>query len=403
MKKLLVYSHDTYGLGNIRRMLAICQYLLEVIPDLSILLVTGSPVIHSLRLPLLLDYIKLPCLTRTGRGEYRTKYLSASLEDAIRLRSDLILATVANFKPDLLMVDKKPFGVKGELAAALEYLESHQPQTKPSQTKLAQTKLVLVLRDILDSPETIRSNWQRNGHYKAVERFYDSVLVLGERKIFDPVREYGFPPLVAGKTEFCGYLGKEPERQIRTETRTQLNVGDEQKLVLVTSGGGEDGYNLLETYLTACQATPIEQLKSLMICGPEMPEEQRRRLQQQAAADERIIFREFAGEMMSLMAAADVIVSMGGYNTICEILSLQKSAIVVPRAYPTEEQWIRADRMSRLGFFNTIHPDELTPERLRRDLMEILKQGEQSFPDINLNALPVVAARVESLLSGRQN
>jgi predicted glycosyltransferase len=83
MKKMLVYSHDTYGLGNITRMLAICQHLLEVIPDLSILLVTGSPVVHSLRLAELLDYIKLPSLNRVARGEYTTKYLSASLNDAI--------------------------------------------------------------------------------------------------------------------------------------------------------------------------------------------------------------------------------------------------------------------------------------------------------------------------------
>lgn len=391
MKKLLVYSHDTYGLGNIRRMLAICQHLLEVIPDLSILLVTGSPVIHSLRLPALLDYIKLPCLTRTGRGEYRTKYLSASLEDAVRLRSDLILTTVANFKPDLLLVDKKPFGVKGELAAALSYLESNQPETKQ----------VLILRDILDSPETIRSNWQRNGHYEAVERFYDSVLVLGEQKIFDPVREYAFPPPVARKTEFCGYIRKEPERQMRAETRARLEVRDDQKLVLVTSGGGEDGYHLLETYLAACQASPVEQIKSLLVCGPEMPEAQRKQLQQQAAADSRIRFCEFAGDMLSLMAASDVIVSMGGYNTVCEILSLKKPAIVVPRAQPTEEQWIRADRMSRLGYFNMLHPDELTPQRLRSELLEVLTRHQRTFPDINLNALPVVTARVESLLDKR--
>lgn len=393
MKKLLVYSHDTYGLGNIRRMLAIGEHLLEVIPDLSILLVTGSPVIHSLRLPGLLDYIKLPCLTRTARGEYRTKYLSDDINDAIRLRSDLILTTAANFKPDLLMVDKKPFGVKGELAATLNYLEAERPQTKQ----------VLILRDVLDNPEAIRSNWARNGHYDAIERFYDSVLVLGERKIFDPVAEYRFPSSVADKVEFCGYVRKEPGPQSREEIRRDLYIGGAEKLVLVTSGGGQDGYDLIEKYLAAVWTVPLDQIKSLVICGPEMPAEQRARLHQRAAADSRIIFREFAGDMMSLMAAADVIVSMGGYNTVCEILSLKKRAIVVPRIHPTEEQWIRASRMSGLGYFKTIHPAALTPERLLSDLMDCLKREEQLFPDLNLNALPVVAARVESLLFNRQN
>ncbi|HEX9005529.1 MAG TPA: glycosyltransferase, partial [Blastocatellia bacterium] len=71
------------------------------------------------------------------------------------------------------------------------------------------------------------------------------------------------------------------------------------------------------------------------------------------------------------------------------------------RAQPTEEQWIRADRMSRLGYFNMLHPDELTPQRLRSELLEVLTRHQRTFPGINLNALPVVTARVESLLDKR--
>lgn len=391
MKRLLVYSHDTYGLGNIRRMLAICQHLLEVIPDLSILLVTGSPVVHSLRLPLLLDYIKLPCLTRTGRGEYSTKYLSASINEAIQLRADLILAAVKNFKPDLLMVDKKPLGVKGELGATLDHLQAAR----------AATKQVLILRDILDSPEMITSNWERNGHYEAIKRFYDAVLVLGERAIFDPIAEYRFPPAVAAKVEFCGYIRKEAAGDSRDEVRRQLLLGARQKLALVTSGGGEDGYHVIETYLTSLQAAPLnQQLKSLVICGPEMPTRQRAQLQQQAAANPQVTLLEFAGDMLSLMAAADVIVSMGGYNSVCEILSLQKPAIVIPRVRPTEEQWLRAERLGRLGYFKVIHPDELTPAGLMRSLAECLASSETlaPLPAINLDALPVVAARVAEML-----
>lgn len=384
MKKLLVYSHDTYGLGNVRRMLAICQHLLEVIPKLSILLVTGSPVIHSLRLPALLDYIKLPCLTRTGRGEYQTKYLNDDINDAIRLRSDLIRTTAANFKPDLLMVDKTPLGVKGELADTLADLQG-----------AARARMVLILRDILDSADVIKGNWTRNGHYQAIERFYDSVLVLGEQQIFDPLQEYGFPQSVAGKVEFCGYVRKEPGFQTREDVRRQLQIGQGQDLVLVTSGGGEDGYSLIENYLTAARGASF---KSLVICGPEMPAAHRARLQQQSAIDSQIVFREFAGDMMSLMAAADAVVSMGGYNTVCEILSLKKRAVVVPRVYPTEEQLIRAERMSRLGLFKIIHPDSLTPQRLLHDLTDCLNNSEPLPMNIHLNALPAVASRVESLL-----
>ncbi|THJ20946.1 MAG: hypothetical protein CAF44_010345, partial [Nitrospira sp. CG24D] len=114
MKRLLIYSHDTFGLGNIRRIMNIATYLHRAIPDISILIVTGSPMIQSFRIPKGIDYIKLPCLSRTARDGYSAKYLDSTIGDVIRLRSDLILSAVLNFKPDVMLVDKKPYGVKHE-------------------------------------------------------------------------------------------------------------------------------------------------------------------------------------------------------------------------------------------------------------------------------------------------
>ena len=95
--RLMVYSHDSFGLGNIRRMLAICNYLLEAIPQLSILVVSGSPVIHSFRIPQRLDYIKLPCIGRNELGEVSAKYLSTGTDELSKLRSDLIKTAVVKY------------------------------------------------------------------------------------------------------------------------------------------------------------------------------------------------------------------------------------------------------------------------------------------------------------------
>ncbi|MFN7949657.1 MAG: glycosyltransferase [Blastocatellia bacterium] len=390
MKKLLVYSHDTFGLGNIRRMLTICQHLISALPELAVLMVTGSPVIHSLRLPDKLDYIKLPCLTRIARGQYMTRYLNTDISEAIRLRSELIQTTAAFFRPDLLMVDKTPLGVQGELAATLEYLHTQQPAISK----------VLVLRDILDSPEAVTHNWERNGHYEAIRRYYDEVLVLGERAIFDPVREYSFPAEVADRTVFCGYIGKQAAPHSRERVRRSLHLAENEKLILVTPGGGEDGYEMVERYLTALTALPPEAgLRSLIVSGPEMPFAHKVRLQEQAAGNPQVVLDEFSGEMMNLMAAADVIVAMGGYNTVCEILSLNKPAIIIPRVRPTEEQLIRADRMARHGLFRVIHPDELTTEVVLQCLTEAISERPQATWHPDLNALDAVAEQVSKLLT----
>lgn len=363
-------------------MLAICEHLLEVVPDLSILLITGSPVIHRLRLPKSLDFIKLPGLTRIGRGEYTARFLTADLDEAIHLRSDLIFTAVANFKPDLFLVDKKPLGVKGELAPTLKYLAAELPETG----------LVLILRDILDSPEAIISNWERNGHYDAIERYYHQVLILGERSIFDPVTEYRFPRAVVDKTIFCGYLRK------NVESQAEIRYG-QRKIVLVTAGGGQDGYHVIENYLKGIRHDRVSaSVQSLVVCGPEMPREQMIELREQANAIPHLQFLSFTLEMESMMAAADVVIAMAGYNTVCEILSLDKRAILIPRVRPTEEQMIRAERMSRLGLFRTIHPDELSPERLMGCLTETLAAECERIPSLDLNALPAVAESVKALL-----
>ena len=150
MRRILVYSHDTFGLGNIRRMLEISKHLAASDPDVSILIISGSPMLHAFRIPQRIDYIKLPCLTRTTRGGYEVKYLQSSFADIMRLRANIILSAVLDFAPDLILVDKKPFGVGNELAPVFDLVRR----------RLQRPKMVLLLRDILDSPESTAQVWE---------------------------------------------------------------------------------------------------------------------------------------------------------------------------------------------------------------------------------------------------
>jgi predicted glycosyltransferase len=104
--KMLVYSHDTFGLGNIRRMIAICEHLKTRIPEISVLVLTGSPMLHSFRLTDGIDYVKLPCLRRDAGGAMGVKYLNLSLDSTVRLRRELIFSTVTYLRPDIFLIDK---------------------------------------------------------------------------------------------------------------------------------------------------------------------------------------------------------------------------------------------------------------------------------------------------------
>lgn len=392
--KLMVYSHDAFGLGNIRRMLAICKYLLDSMSGLSILVVSGSPVLHSFRMPQGLDYIKIPCLGRNEAGELSAKYLGTPTDEAVKMRSDLILTAAVNFKPDLLLVDKKPYALKGELKDTLDYLKAELPNTK----------VVLLLRDILDSPESTIKEWQENGYYQAVELYYDQLLVVGMPEVFDLVKEYQFSEYISKKTHFCGYIRREPGLKSRHVMRQELQIKSDEKLVLITPGGGADGYRLVDTYLSGLAHLPTgHKIKSLIISGPEMPLAQRQALHQVVEQYPQVQISEFTDDLMSYMEAADAIVAMGGYNTICEILSLSKRAVIVPRVQPVQEQLIRAERMAEFGLFKAIHPDVLTPENLMKAVCEQLNDISNHLPAISrldLDALPRITKYLSALLSG---
>lgn len=390
MARMVAYSHDTYGLGNIRRMLAVCNYLVDAVPDLAILLISGSPMVQSFRVKRGIDYIKLPCLSRTAAEGYAVKTIGADLRETVELRAELILRTVDRFKPDILLVDKKPLGVEHELRDTLSYLDACR----------SQTQRVLLLRDILDSAEATMAVWRKQRYYEAVRKYYDRVLVVGSPEVFDLRKEYRFPAAAADKVRYCGYIGQEQPPRPREQVRRELGVQSD-KLVLATVGGGEDGYELLRAYLAGLALRgPAAALDSVIVCGPEMAPSWRAELQRLARPLAGVQVREFVDDMLSAMNAADVVVAMGGYNTVCELLSLRKPAVLVPRALPVAEQWIRAQRLANLGFFRVIHPGSLSPVNLNHSIDGLLESNDSAClqPRLPLDALPRIAGHVEALL-----
>src|ERR1700749_976481 len=260
--KILLYSHDTFGLGNIRRAPLLAEELSEQYTGAAILMVTGSQMVHSFRIPDGVDYIKLPCLDRVDAERYEPRFLRSWSEEVKRTRSAILEKSVLGFEPDLMIVDKRPAGVDGELAATLEEIGR----------KPLPTKLVLGVRDILDEPERTRRTLQSNGSFETIERFYDEVWVYGSQSIFDTVEEYAFPDAVARITRFCGYL-KRP-----TAPRTRESGPPH---VLVTTGGGGDGTSMIETYLEGLASLPRNvALRTTVVFGPQMPESARLRVRE---------------------------------------------------------------------------------------------------------------------------
>jgi predicted glycosyltransferase len=380
--KILLYSHDTFGLGNIRRTLLLTQDLTSQYPKAAILVVTGSPMIHAFRIPEGVDYIKLPCLDRVEAERYEPRFLFDCSEEMKRTRRAILEKSVLGFAPDLMIVDKRPAGVDGELLETLGAL-----QERPNRTRL-----VLGLRDILDEPERTRLSLIRNGSFEIIDRFYDEVWVYGTQSIFDPIKEYGFPDCVARKTFFCGYL----KRPTGAATR---DAGPPR--VLVTTGGGGDGSRMIETYLEGLAGLPRNiAIETTVIFGPQMPDSRRATLLERFGYLADVTFLDFEPDLTRRYAEADVVVSMAGYNTVCEMLSFARRAILVPRAEPVMEQVIRARLLAAQGLFDVVEQQDLNPETLIGKVLASFKPSPITANPLNLDGLPRIRERVSALLKG---
>jgi len=354
--RVAIYSHDAQGLGHLRRNLLISRSLFAEDVRPSVLLISGLRETAAYDLPAGVDSVTLPAFGKGTDGSYYPRSLRIDTEHLARLRSGLIHAAVASFQPDVLIVDKLPLGIFGELKPALMWLKDQMG-----------VSVVLGLRDILDEPETVRAEWERDHCIEAIRKFYDRVWVYGDRRVFDTVAEYSLPEDVASKTRYVGYLNPRdvPAGQSRARPG-QAALAESMDLppgplTLCVIGGGRDGLPLATAFLNAKLPAGSG---GVLVTGPLMEREDRALLHAMAEhrPDLRII--EFVTDPQPLMCCAERVICMGGYNTVCEVLAFQKRALIVPRVRPRREQIIRAERLAAMGLVDVLHPDELSGEAL---------------------------------------
>ncbi len=376
--RLLIYSHDTYGLGHFRRCLKIAKGLKSAYPESSILLVTGQPQAERYRLPEGTDFIKLPAVVKVGDNRYRPRSLGSSFETVFELRQNLISEAVRTFQPHIFLVDHVPLGMKGEIKRTLFALKNRIPAPA----------LVLGLRDILDEPEKVCAAWEAEGVYPVLDEVYDRIFIYGTREFFDPVSAYCFGQKAKEKTGFTGFISDPAHASAPAS-----EPNGRPKKVLLTIGGGEDGAEIVSVYIEMLLAYGDRlRAETTAVLGPFMPENKRKAFTVQAQ-DLSLRFEEFVPELLGRLEEADLVISMGGYNTVVEILGAARRALLIPRIHPRREQLLRARRLFEMGLVSYISPEELTPERLYQMIMSALTSPKSPLAEARQkNLLPLDGA-----------
>lgn len=338
-RRVLLYSHDTFGLGHLRRSRTIASAMTAADPSLSALITTGSPIAGRFDFPDRVDHVRLPGVVKLPDGAYASHNLGVNIDDTVKLRAALLLAAEEAFDPDLIIVDKEAWGFRNELTETLET------------AKRRGARIVLGLRDVLDDPSVLRKEWDRKGAVDAIEKYYDEIWVYGVPEVCNPLEGIPLSDRMLSKVTYTGYLRREaPDWPV-------IGVAmPEDPYVLVTTGGGGDGADLIDWALRAYEEDANIPLHGVLVYGPFIDAQRRAEFDRRAAAlAGRVTAFSFDPRLERLVADATGVVAMGGYNTFCEILSLDKPAVIAPRTKPRLEQYVRAEAAERLGLIRMLH------------------------------------------------
>ncbi len=384
-RRVMFYSHDTFGLGHLRRSRALATALTEGDDQASALILTGSPVAGRFTFPERVDHIRLPGVTKLPDGSYISQTMGLDIDDTTSLRAGLIQSAVERYEPDLLIVDKEPTGFRGELMPTLEYMRMR-----------GRTRVVLGLRDVLDEPEVLATEWARKGAVAAAENLYDEIWVYGVRDVYDPTEGLPLSDGARARMHWTGYL----RRQVTDEAEVP-----DTPYVLITPGGGGDGAAMVSMVLSAYEQDPDLGPDAVLIYGPFLSGDVRDAFDARVAKlGGRVTAQGFDSRIEALFAGAVGVICMGGYNTFCEVLSFDKPAVILPRTKPRLEQWIRASRAEELGLVQMLDEDRdgLTTQSMIRAIRALPAQPKpsQAGADGLLDGLEVVVERARALMQG---
>lgn len=385
--RIALYSHDTLGLGHIRRNILIAHALSASTLQPDILLASGALEATRFPLPRGTDRLVLPALCKHPDGQYGSRRLQMTLPEIIHLRRYILRATLSAFNPDILIVDNVACGANMELDATLAYLRAK-----------GDCRIILGLRDILDEPAAVAVEWAKTRRFETIRSYFDEIWIYGDPAVYNPVEVYQFPPDIAAKVYFTGYLDQKkrldfflPETQ--DNSSGYFNLPD-HPFVFCTLGGGQDGTRLGEAFVSALPSGT----NGILLTGPHMDPKAQSRLLLRALNHANLQVMDFLPEPAQWLEHADCVVAMGGYNSVSEILAFGKPALIVPRVSPRKEQLIRAERLQEMGLLDMMHPDDLNEAYLQRWIGKHMGQPPRDLRDkIKLNGLDRIRNRFEEI------
>jgi predicted glycosyltransferase len=366
MKKIVIYGHDSFGLGHVNRIINIANKLSENKKN-RIIIITGSKGLSLFKVDNSIDVVKIPCIVSsfgTGKkGGYFADIGDDCNEAVFNIRKKIILNVIKIFKPDIFLVDHNPVGPNLEILEVLEFLKNSSKKTK----------IYLGQRDLLYEKNRYIKNCKKNNLFHIIEKFYDKVFIYGQKNVFNFLDFYKIPEKIKYKYFYLGY--------IVNPNKNKKFKKDKKRSILVLSGGGRDGALLMERCLDVIlDIQKIIDINFTLNLGPLMSKGDIKKIIEKNKKHKNVKIKEYLYNTREYILKSDLVISMGGYNSVCEILSTSTPAIIYPRIDTDKEQLIRAKIFKSRSLLDYIDPKNYN----RTDfLKKIFKNINKDKNDLN--------------------
>ena len=362
--KILFYCQYVWGMGHLFRSIEIARSL----SNHKVFLVAGGREI-DIHLPGHIRLVRLPGLYM---DEHFTTLIpedpDRTVEDIQRQRKQILFDLCDKQKPELVIIELYPFGrtIFGfELQPLLDAIH---------QGRFGNTKIACSLRDILVEKRDPRMYEERvlthlNAHF-------DRLLIHSDPKIlpldetFRRVNDIQIPSF------YTGFVTQKAKSDGAKNLRSELALGAEEKLIVASAGGGRSGFRLLCNVIEAVQLlSKMQSIRLEMFAGPFRDDDEFRKLSAHSTRGIRI--RRFTRRFLDYLSAADVSVSLAGYNTCMNLLVTRIPALIYPYLRQ-QEQPLRVTKIKDFLPLKILQDSDLSPHVMADHIQEMMGASKQS-------------------------
>lgn len=386
--KILVYCQHVLGLGHYFRTLEICR----AFDRHEVVIIAGGPPIDA-PLPDHVREIRLPQLRMDRQfSGLLTDKGDLSVAQVKKNRRQTLFGLYKQEAPDVLFIELYPFGRR---AFSFEI----DPLLKGIHKNILKSSMVICsLRDILVDRKKYQTSYESKV-LALLNQYFDALLVHADPLLLKLDKTFKRAKDISIPIVYTGFVTPAPRPDARTVLRKRLKLDKSDKLILASLGGGKVGEALLPAVITAFQEMAVSKQDRLCVfTGPFMKQTEFERIKR--FSNEHVQVERFTSEFISYLAAADLSVSMAGYNTCMNILSSRVPALVWPFSQNWEQR-MRADRLAEMGALKVLEDKDLEPMRLAARMEKMLSQPQPSTHPIDLAGAANTALWLQEWVGGK--